>query len=299
MPTISRRPASGRRRPWASILARGGRSLLAGLALMASAGAGRAADVSVTWAIYDAPPFMIADGPDRDAGVFDRIRHLLDERLAGSPQVTLVAPFPRLLASLKDGVPLCFIGGVETPERDGFAAFSLPVAMFYPLRIVVHATERARFESRAPLSLEGLLADPSLRSSLLKDRSFGGRVDALLRRNPPSSVYSDFGGAFNMLLADRLDYLVDYSAIAAYGAKRLGQPGALVDLPFAEAPAPVFSRVMCPKSDWGRQVIARVDAILRVERPGPAYRGIVEAWADPADVATIRDVYDRAFLQSE
>lgn len=275
------------------------RAAVASLVVVAMAAPGYAEDALPTWAIYDAPPFMIADGPDQDAGVFDQIRRLLDARLFDAPSRTLRAPFPRIIASLKDGAELCFLGGVKTPEREDFAVFSLPVAMFYPLRIVVHATERARFEARAPLSLAALLADRSLRTSLLRNRSLGSRIDALMRDFPGPPVHAEFGEAFRMLSVDRLDYLVDYSAIAAYGARSLGQDDAFVALPFVEAPEPVMNRVMCPKTEWGRRLVARIDGVLRVERPNPAYRRIVEAWAEPADRATIRAVYDRSFLESE
>lgn len=264
---------------------------------------GQAHESAPVWAIYDAPPFMIADGADRNAGVFDRIRTLLDDRLLGSSARTLRAPFPRVLASLADGADLCFIGGVKTPEREAFAVFSRPVTMFYPLRIVVHASDREHFAARAPLSLPTLLADRSLRTSVLRSRSLGSRIDTLLAQAGSSQagslhVHAEFDEAFRMLLAKRLDYLVEYPVIASYGARKLGQPDAFVALPFAEAPEPVFARVMCPKTEWGRRLVARIDAILRVERATPAYRQIVEAWADPDDLPTIRHAYD-AFLKSE
>lgn len=287
---------SARRPPTSSRIGCGLR--LAALLLVAP-GPLRAEDAPVTWAVYDAPPFMIAEGPERDAGIFDRIRRLLDARLGGDAARTLRAPFPRVVASLKDGAELCFVGGVRTPEREAFAVFSLPVAMFYPLRIVVRAPERARFAARAPLSLPALLADRNLRTSVLRDRSLGPRIDATLREAAPLGVHSEFREAFRMLLADRLDYLVEYSAIAAYQARALGQGEAIAALPFAEAPAPVFSRVMCPNTDWGRRLVARIDAILRVERRSPAYRRIVEAWAEDGDLDTIREAYDRSFLETE
>ena len=253
----------------------------------------------LVWAVFPVVPYMIADGPDRGTGIFDRVRRLLDERLDGTRHRTIVAPFPRIFSALKDGADWCFVGGVETPEREGVAAFSLPVAMFYPLRIVVPTAQRARFEALRPLSLEGLLRDGSLRTSFLRDRSLGPAIDGLLRRNPPAESHSDFRQAVRMLLAGRIDYLVDYPGIAGYGAKEQGQEGALVGLPFAEAPEPVFSRVMCAGTDWGRRMIARIDAVLRAERPTPAYRGIVEAWSAGEDLATIRAAYDTAFLHGE
>ncbi|MDP4023286.1 hypothetical protein Q8W71_11665 [Methylobacterium sp. NEAU 140] len=287
--------ASGRRRLAARRIAR---AVLAGLLAVASPGTAGAEDAPVTWAVYAAPPFMIAEGPDRDAGIFDRIRHLLDDRLVGAPAPTLRAPFPRVVASLKEGAEICFIGGVRTPEREDFAVFSLPVAMFYPLRIVVPAAQRGAFEARAPLSLAALLADPGLRTSLLKDRSLGGPIDALLRA-APQRVHSEFGEAFRMLVAERLDYLIEYATIAGYEARSLGSGTAVAALPFAEAPPPVFGRVMCPKTAWGRRLVARIDAVLRVERGTPAYRRIVEAWAEAGDLAAVRTVYDRAFLDGE
>ncbi len=274
------------------------RAALAALCLLAAPGPGRA-DAPVTWALYDAPPFMIADGPERDGGIFDRIRHLLDARLSNGSAPTLRAPFPRVVASLKAGADLCFIGGVKTPEREHFAVFSLPVAMFYPLRIVVRPSERGRFEAEGKLSLARLLADRSLRTSFLRDRALGGPIDTLVREAAQAGIHSEFGEAFRMLLTDRLDYLVEYSAIAAYQAKRLEPEGAIAALPFDEAPAPLLSRVMCPNTDWGRRLVARIDDVLRVERTTPAFRQIVEAWAEESDRATIREVYDRTFLASE
>ncbi len=101
-----------------------------------------------------------------------------------------------------------------------------------------------------------------------------------------------------MLQNDRLDYLVDFSSITAYHTRQIAQADDFVGLPFAESPEPVFARVMCAGTPWGREVVARIDAVLATERPGPAYRSIVEAWAAPEDLPRIRAVYD-AFLASD
>lgn len=255
-------------------------------------------DAPLAWAVYDAAPFMIRQGADRDRGIFDRIRHLLDERLAGAPQATLTAPLPRILALLRDGAELCFIGAAQTREREAFALFSVPVAMYYPLRIVVKDAGRSRFAPAGPLSLAALLADRSLRTSTLRDRALGEPIDALLRRDPPTRFHSETGEAFHMLLAGRLDYLLEFSPIAAYAQSRHTRDGDIVALPFVEAPPPILARVMCPRTDWGRRQIARIDDVLRVERPASAYRDIVEAWSDEADRPTIRRAFDAVLLTS-
>ena len=295
---IAAHPHSARRR--AAALAGLGLCLSVTTALAQDGSPGRrnppGRDGTFAWAVYDAAPFMIRQGDDRDRGIFDRIRRLLDARLAGAPQPTLVAPFPRVLALLRDGSNLCFIGGAETPERDAFAVFSLPVAVYYPLRIVTASAQRDRFTSPGPLLLAAILADRSLRTSTLRDRVLGEPIDALLRRDPPSRLHSETGEAFRMLGAGRLDYLLEFSAIAAYAQARHARDGGIVALPFAEAPGPILARVMCPRTAWGKRQIARIDEALRVERPTPTYREIVEAWSDEADRPTIRAAFDAALL---
>jgi polar amino acid transport system substrate-binding protein len=51
---------------------------------------------------------------------------------------------------------------------------------------------------------------------------------------------------------------------------------------------------MCPKTPWGAGVIDAVDAVLRVERPGPAYQAIVEKWSSAHDARQIRAAWQGA-----
>lgn len=254
----------------------------------------------VTWAVYDAAPYMMTDGPEAGRGISDQIRGILTDRMTDYAHNTLVVPFPRFVSSLKQGAEWCFVGGVRTQERDAFAYFSRPTGMFYPLRVHVRAAQRARFEALGPLSPELLLqGHPELRTSVLRNRAVTPKVDEALRRSRVSQVHSEFGEAFRMLRNDRLDYLFEFANIATYYAAASGEPAPWISLPLAETPEPVFSRVMCARTPWGRAVIDRIDAILPAERGTERYRRIVEAWSAEADLAKLRTVYDASFLSSE
>ncbi|MCJ2036223.1 TIGR02285 family protein [Methylobacterium sp. J-068] len=258
----------------------------------------------VTWAIYDAAPYMITDGPEAGTGIADQVRHILTDRLADYTHNVLVVPFPRVVSSLKQGAEWCFVGGVRTPEREAFAYFSRPTGLFYPLRILVRASQRARFEALRPLSLAGLLREhPELRTSVLRNRVLAPDIDAILRASPVPQAHSEFGEAFRMLQNDRLDYLIEFSNIAAYyartTARTTGEPADWIGLPMTEEPEPVFSRVMCSRTPWGRAIIDRIDAILPAERATDRYRRIVEAWSAEEDLVKLRAVYDSSFLSSE
>jgi polar amino acid transport system substrate-binding protein len=254
----------------------------------------------VTWAVYDAAPYMITDGPEAGMGISDQVRQILTERLDDYTHSVLIVPFPRIVSFLKQGAEWCFVGGVRTEERDAFAYFSRPTGMFYPLRILVRADRRARFEALAPLSLRSLVEEhPDLRTSVLRSRALAPRVDAILRRSPVPQAHSEFGEAFRMLQNDRLDYLVEFANIAAYYEKSFGPSASWVGLPMTEDPEPVLSRVMCSRTPWGRAIIDRIDAILPEERVTDRYRRIVEAWSAEEDLGKLRAVYESSFLSSE
>jgi polar amino acid transport system substrate-binding protein len=254
----------------------------------------------VTWAVYDAAPYMMTDGPAAGTGIADRVRRILMDRLTDYTHNVIVAPFPRVVSSLKQGAEWCFLGGIRTEEREAFAYFSRPTGMFYPLRIMVRAGQAKRFEALAPLSLRHLLQDhPELRTSVLRNRALAPNVDAILRQSPPTQMHSEFSEAFRMLQNDRLDYLIEFSNIALYYAKSLGDTEGWVGLPLVETPEPVFSRVMCARTPWGRAIIDRIDAILAAERVTDPYRRTIEAWSADEDLPKLRAAYDSSFLSSE
>jgi uncharacterized protein (TIGR02285 family) len=275
------------------------------LVLAPAAGAGEAdaptpATRQITWTVYTAAPYMITEGPEAGTGISDRVRHLLMARLDDYAHQTITVPFPRAISGMKQGAEWCFVGGVRTPEREAFAYFSRPTGLFYPLRIMVREGERARFDALGPLSLRSLLTEhPELRTSVLRNRSMGPAIDPILRGAGAPQLHSEFDEAFRMFQNGRLDYVIEYADIAAYYARALGEPRPWIGLPMTENPEPVFSRVMCARTPWGRAVIDRIDAILTEVRPTDAFRQIVEAWSAPEDRATLRAVYDSSFLSSE
>lgn len=274
------------------------RSLATGVLLCAATGA--QAGNRITWGWFNAAPYMIADGAERQHGIFDEVRQLLRDELPHYTHKEVQAPFPRIVEEIRNGKPWCFVGGVRTPERDGYAYFSAPVAIFLPFKVIVHQSRLAQLGAvDGSVSLQALLGTRTLRTSVLKGRTFTPAIDALLARRPPSQYHSEFNEALRMLLANRLDYLIDFPLIASYTARQMGREGELVALAIRESTDYTFNRVMCARTEWGRKVIADVDAVLRTERATARYRQVVEKWSDPDGVIQIRKVYNGRFLGTE
>lgn len=249
----------------------------------------------ITWAKHHVPPYMIREGAWAQQGVFDLTLGVIKDNLPQYEHVEITAPFPRAITEIRRGSHWCYIGALRTSERESYAYFSLPTSIFLPLRIIVRRDRLAQFKT--PLSLQAMLQNRSLSTSVMRDRSYSPMVDKLLEAYPPRENYSEQIEAISMLLAGRLDYLIELPLLAFYQASLLSHPGELVALPIQEGDEVVFNRVMCPRNEWGKKVIEQIDKVLVANRGKPYYRSIVQRWHDPDSAAEIRRIYDSVFLK--
>lgn len=266
------------------------------LLLAGSLGSTAMAADRITWGKYNVPPYMIRTGEHAHQGIFDQVLDVLKEKLPQYEHVELEAPFPRIYSEIRKGNHWCYNGTLKTPEREAYGYFSLPSSIFLPLRIIVRRDRLAQFQG--PQSLENLLKNRRLTTSVMRDRSYSPIVDRLLAANPPKENYSEQVEAIGMLLAGRIDYMVELPLLAHDQARVMGHPGELVALPMQEADEVVFNRVMCPRNEWGRKVVDQVNQVLLTNRGKPYYRGIIEKWHDPEAAAEIRKIYDSVFLKT-
>lgn len=265
------------------------------LLMIASALTPATAADQIVWGKYNVPPYMIRSGEPAHQGIFDLTLDVLKDKLPQYEHVELEAPFPRINSEIKKGSHWCFNGMLKTTEREGYGYLSLPSSIFLPLRIIVRRDRLPQFKGTQ--SLQALLQNRQLITSVMRDRSYSPTVDKLLAAYPPRENYSEQVEAIGMLLAGRIDYMVELPLLAFDQARVMGHPGELVALPMQEADEVVFNRVMCPKNEWGRKVVAEVNKVLIANRGKPYYRAIVEKWHDPESVAEIRKIYDTVFLK--
>lgn len=262
--------------------------LLAGLACAKDA---------IVWGRFHTAPNMITEGPDKEQGTFDLVRAVLEKQLGDYEHRQVIAPFPRIFHEIKNGSNWCFVGGSKSVEREQFALFSVPAIITLPHKVIVRKDALGRF-GKGPVSLEKLLNTPTLRTSTLRERSINPVVDALLRRYPPEQHHSDFNESIRMLLAGRLDFLVETAVVVDYFTKQSGHAGELVELDISEYSAPSYFHVMCPKNPWGSGVIESVNKVLRAERGSVAYRSLMEKWSNPQEAAQMRRAYLAGFVTS-
>jgi uncharacterized protein (TIGR02285 family) len=263
---------------------------IAAIATLGFAGPVLAKD-AITWGLVNFDP--------NNTSRTDKARELIQEKLPAYEHTTVVAPIPRIVSEIKAGSHWCWAGAIKTDEREAFSFLSVPFIFTFPQRIMVRRERQAEFAAKAPLSLEGLLQDRSLRTSVNQSRAYSPAIDELFKRYPTSQSASGIPEAIKMLLADRLDYVIEDAGVANAHAQQQGRQGGLVALNFKEMSGYVMGRVMCPKTDWGKKVINDINGVIRSERGSPRYRAIVEAFHGEDDARTLRQAYDAVFLKAD
>lgn len=253
------------------------------------------------WGWADFAPYSIPRGVDQNRGSLDDVRALLINRLTGYDHETISAPIPRIIFEIQQGKHWCWIAPYQTAARQRFAVFSLPVAVELPHKLVISRNRLNEFKAMGSLSLKDILSNEKLKGAFTRQRSYGPTIDAVMLRHPPpnSEYHASFNQPLLMILADRVDYTIEYPLVVDYISRESGLSDKLVSLPFKEGTDLKFRRVMCPKNEWGVKLIDNINAILRSERPTTRYRAMVEKWQGPEGARQIRQVYDHVFLKTE
>lgn len=121
----------------------------------------------------------------------------------------LWAPMPakRILHELHANTPVASVGWFKTPEREGFAYFSLPVYQNKPLEILYLSRGETNFSAKE--SLDDVLGDKTLELGVLDGYSYGAFVDARIAQGNPRMrhVVGEYGQLVGMLGIGRFDYI--------------------------------------------------------------------------------------------
>jgi len=247
---------------------------------------------AVRWMTQDFPPhFSYINGrpPQRVAdlanGELDGFLRLL---IANMPQFRhefVDAGFPRFEALARQGQTLCSVLHLRTPERMAWLYFTQlhPPLFSRQLHVIVRRDKAAQFEAGGqPLQLSELLQRPELQGLLPRDRSFGPKIDALLKTaafNAPQTVVATRSQQLlAMLRAGRMDYTLEYpSTVDEY--LRNAEPGPeLIKLPLAEGRSTTVATAACTRNAEGRRQIEAIDLAVRKLAQDPQREGWIRAW---------------------
>jgi len=269
-----------------------------GKALMALALAGQAggalaqAGDTVRWLMQDLPPHLsYVDGrpplkpADLGHGELDGMLRLLIARMPQFQHEFVDASLARFESMVRQGQTICSVLHVRTPERLGWLYFTHthPALFSRQIHVIVHRDSLPRFESLSqPLQLSELLQRSDLVGLLPRDRSYGPKIDGLLKElgaNGPKTVNA---GRTMQLLAmlrvKRMDYTLDYPSTADEFMRSNQAQGELVKIPLADTRSTGVATVACSRNAEGRRHIEAIDVAVRKLAQDPNREAWLRAW---------------------
>ncbi|WP_342616356.1 TIGR02285 family protein [Rhodoferax sp. GW822-FHT02A01] len=266
---------------------------------------GAAEKPRMLWMVQDVPPgFILVNGKPTE-GIFDKVIQLVTDDWPEVEHDFVEVTIPRGLANLSGGVESCFAGVLMTPERETFAYYSL-MYQLVPLQLIVRpeAISRIPMNALGEVLLESLLGRADVRGIIEPQRSYGPLADAYLRRRGPTlgisnAIRSDSGAStLKMLMLNRADYTLEYDFILAYQQARSPELKAsgLRALPIAGSTGPLVG-FACPRTDWGRRVIKKIDALMVRNSRRPEYLNSQNRWLTRETVKHYKASQDAFFRQ--
>lgn len=263
---------------------------LAGLWL--ALGLARAAPAeTLRWIAQDLPPhFSYEQGraPRSPAELgHGEIAGFMRQLIARMPEYRhefVEANTARFEALTRSGETLCSTLHVRTPERLKWLYFShlYPPLVARDIHVVVARDKLDRFEPTEQLTLLNLLQRTDLHLMLARDRSFGTQIDALLARGTGSQLTrvgaSQGKQLLDMLRSGRMDYTLEYAAVADDYLSKSAHPQALVKLPVAEGVSTSLATVACSRTPAGLKRIEAIDAAVRQLARDPQREQWIRAW---------------------
>ncbi len=244
----------------------------------------------IPWMVINLPPTSVPVNGQLTDGYLDTMIKMVFAEMPEAEHRIVETSFARAWVSLTEGEPQCVTSALMTPDREPLA-YITPMRITPPLQVVA----RADVVSRIPVNgkgevLPGVLFDrPDLHGLITPKRSYSAAIDALLAARSPQSGIREAVAAgagsnqLEMLSLARADYTLDYDYVLAYQFRR--HPETLNGIKLKALPIagmqPMFAGIACPHTEWGRQMILRLDAIVAKISQTPQYQAALDRWFTP------------------
>lgn len=253
---------------------------------------------TLEWRVTHWPPFYILEGPNKGQGIYDEIITLLIENLPEYEHKRVVASTRRVVEEWKRGNKICHASMVPSEQ----ASYSVINAIIPSLRILVHKDKTHLFKGDT-LSLRPLLADTRLVGGITPGQ-YTPRINRVVNEfhDAEHLVKSTrYDCLLRMLFENRIDYVIEYPVVADFVAEEVCATNKTVSYKITEFEENPFSAsvVSCPPTDWGWELIRKIDAILIRESKKPGFLDSRLRWYKGRERQELQKLYDTFYFHDK
>ncbi len=254
-----------------------------------------AEESTIHWAKQPVEPFYVIKGTNKEQGTGDLILRKLQQLLPDYQHISMHINYPRMVHEYKQHRKTCSLLH-KTLERQNFMVFSNTIALMPSYAIYVNNNLSTPFDKQKTWQGEEIALEKFLQTKnkpvfgYVAGHSFGPARDTLLNKYwqnlTPQPSYWSQDSLPKMLLAHRVDFILETPWILNYQLQKLGRKNGLKKIRLTDVPAyePIY--VACEKTAWGQQVIKQINDIK------PAIleqtRSYSEHWLTEEEIAVYR-----------
>ncbi len=234
------------------------------------------AEDKIIWATPNWPPFHIVEGANKGKGISDAFIDYLQEKLKDYNHKIRQMNFARYHQSAQNGQKMCMVCLLKNPEREKVMHYSIPMMLSLAQSIVIKKSILTAYLGNPDeISLEELLNNPKLWVIFEKGRSYG-KIDSLIQkyehRNTVKIAPNKATSLFQMMLLDRVHYMIEYPYAIANMKHEYGNDVEIVTLRIKELPPYVVAYATCSKTEWGKMVIEKINRITQTQKHTSEYQ---------------------------
>lgn len=257
---------------------------------------------TVTWVYFSYPPLFILENDKDPTGFGIDITSLAISAMPKYKHVVRKIPIKRFVAQMKAGKTcICAYGMIKTPDREKWAVFSHPCRIIIPRMIVIRKNDVLKFGGGSAVSLSKLIKNKKLTLLLKKGTRYGERIDKILNENSGSVnityLYSDALGQqeLKMLMARHGDYFLSLSS-TIYDAEKLGYADKIALIPIKDETY-ITGCVACSKNERGKEVIEKINNMLRKEIASGKIYQILSRWVPDKMLREFKREYELLIVE--
>ncbi len=258
----------------------------------------------IIWLTKHWPPFMELDESRENiiGGQRGIQLKLLQASLTEYEHLNREMSWSRFWFLVKTGEKICNCMSLKSQEREKIAEFSIPISVALPNHIVMRKETMARLGSPESLSLISLMQDPRFKGLLITKRSYSQDIDTLLQQQEKGSNITrtiiDEQTSLKMLAKKRMDYILEYPFVITRTTQRDLQDlkDKFVNVPIMEIAPFYYVYVACPKNEWGKTVISKINNSLKKLRSAEAFRNALKESYSGQSLKVILEFYDTRLL---
>jgi len=238
-------------------------------------------------------------------GFADGLQKHLIQTMDSYEHKSIKASIARTLAMFKTRHDIIYIALLKSPDREGYVEYSIPTHVTLPNGVIVRKERLKQIEpylnDDGQFLLEKAVTQSNLKCGVIKGRVYGEAIDNVLRkhkRNPNIFI----GVRTNMdkqilpmLKANRLDYIIGYPPEAQYYTKAKDNGLEMVSLPVKGMPRYQIGYVAAPKTQWGRDILKKINPLIRKYRTTREFQSAYEFWLDEKSITRYRKYTKEVF----